>query len=164
MSYAINLFSTPPTGIESATKGYVISNKEVNLIVAKSNILQIFRVVYDIPLTTSTKNSGQENSTKPIKTESNENQTQNNNDVDAQNSSSQKTEQQSTTSSNENNNNDSTPQRKAHLELVLEKSMFGNIVSVNVVRLPRSQLDAIILNFRDAKAWLISFCFPFQFS
>src|SRR5690242_2829487 len=40
---------------------------------------------------------------------------------------------------------------RASLELVIEKRLFGNIESLNTLRLPGSSKDVLLLSFRDAK-------------
>eukprot|EP01116_Phalansterium_solitarium_P001407 TRINITY_DN11208_c0_g3_i1.p1 TRINITY_DN11208_c0_g3~~TRINITY_DN11208_c0_g3_i1.p1 ORF type:complete len:1483 (+),score=557.48 TRINITY_DN11208_c0_g3_i1:140-4588(+) len=46
---------------------------------------------------------------------------------------------------------------RASLELILERKLFGNIVSLNAVRLPGRSRDCLALSFSDAKVSIVEF-------
>ena len=102
MSHAFYQNHIPSSGVENSAKGTVTSSSDLNLIVSKANVLQLFKVVYNKDPPPS----------DPIAAKQ---------------------------------------YKKAYLELVLEKFLYGNIVSLSIIKLPRSKTDAIILSFKEAK-------------
>ncbi|GAM28418.1 hypothetical protein SAMD00019534_115940, partial [Acytostelium subglobosum LB1] len=119
----------PPTGVEHCVKANLISNDHVNLVVAKTTLLQVYTIRYDrVTTTTSTSNDDNNN---------------NNNNSDDNNQSTSTTTTITTT--------------KPTLELSIEVNLFASIESLNVIRLPDSSCDSIILSFRDAKVSILNY-------
>jgi cleavage and polyadenylation specificity factor subunit 1 len=103
MSYPLYKTLHPPTGVEECCTGSIFGDNEINLIVAKTSLLQIFRIK-------RAASHLRDTATAIV----------------------------------------GTPK----LELLVEKSMHGNIESVGVVRLPGSKRDSIVLSYKDAKVIL----------
>ncbi|KYQ93136.1 CPSF domain-containing protein [Tieghemostelium lacteum] len=105
------------TGVEHCVKANLTSANDINLIVSKTNILQIYTIRYEKiekPENHSNGDGGGSEDKQKIET-------------------------------------------RPCLDLVLEKSLFGNIESLNVIRFPDEQRDAIILTFRDAKISVLEY-------
>lgn len=99
MSYAVAKQFRPSSGIDHCIAARFLHEDEVNLVVCKTNFLQVFRV-------------REENVQTPVDKQSKPTQI---------------------------------------LELAFEQKLFGNVESVNVVRLPGRRRDALLFSFFDAK-------------
>lgn len=99
MSYAIYKQFQIPTAVDFCIKAHVISENELNLVLSKGNLLQIYNIKRN----------------KII------------------------------------NNEDIQNKKIANLELFLEKKLFGNIESLNAIRLKGKNRDSLIISFKEAK-------------
>ncbi|KAF2073762.1 hypothetical protein CYY_004931 [Polysphondylium violaceum] len=137
----------PPTGVELCIKANIIHSDQPNLILSKTNVLQIYSIRNEKIEKIETNVVDQQQMIDSI--------------VSNIDSEEQPTQEESTMNNGNNSHSNSNVKKKIEykpiLELVIEKTLFGNIESMASIRFHDSDRDSLILSFRDAKIVILEY-------